>query len=82
MECKLMYMEAQVEEAQKALARQHCHYTGMREKAEKFEKELFTKEEEWKGAHRIIYSLEGIMIKEKKASGANRTTSEVDWDIF
>jgi len=52
MECRLKYMEAQVEEAQTALSRQHVHYNVMREKAEKFENELITKEEECKGAHR------------------------------
>jgi len=66
MECRLKYMEAQVEEAQTALSRQHVHYNVMREKAEKFEEDLITKEEECKEAHRKIYSLEDAVRKEKK----------------
>jgi len=66
MECRLKYMEAQIEEAQTALSRQHVHYNAMAEKAEKSEKELIAKEEECNIAHRKIFLLEDTLTKEKK----------------
>lgn len=66
LECKLKYMEAQVEEAQTALARKNQQQQVMLNKVTEFEKEVALKEKIIRQAVERIDSLENALGKERK----------------
>lgn len=65
MECRLQYMEAQVEEAQMALARKHANQQAIIDRAQKAERDLATKEEQYQLSLQVIDSLEEKVSKEQ-----------------
>eukprot|EP00578_Thalassiosira_sp_NH16_P029435 CAMPEP_0181087506 /NCGR_PEP_ID=MMETSP1071-20121207/6308_1 /TAXON_ID=35127 /ORGANISM="Thalassiosira sp., Strain NH16" /LENGTH=1240 /DNA_ID=CAMNT_0023169397 /DNA_START=70 /DNA_END=3791 /DNA_ORIENTATION=- len=61
MEMRLQYMQAQVDEAQAALARKHIQQQELQDRAEKAESELLTTQEELYNANKEIKSLHEVV---------------------
>ncbi len=66
MECRLEYMQNQVEEAQAALARKHLQQQELKDRAERAESVLLEKEKELHQANQDKIALQEEAVKEKK----------------